>query len=231
MRSSKWNDPAFYKGLPCDWAVNEGTPANLLEPALNADAKSGKVTDQSLLYPKRCLTETMVMYSPVGAPVPTNGTFVATSVMLLLPTSRGKLKIVSASPLNAPAIDTNFYDTETDRTALIHGVRRATKALLGTSAGKLYIQSEEAPSEMPALTENSSDADIDTRIRMAGLSHAHPAGTAAMGKVVDSQLRVKGVKGLRVADASIFPTAIGGHPQATLYGVAERAADILLQGS
>ena len=230
MGSSKWNDEAYYKGLPCDWAFNEGTPPNLLQPAFDADAKSGKVTDQSLLNPNRCLIETLVMYSPVGAPVPTDGTFIATSVMLLLPTSRGSLHILSASPLDAPAIDPNFYDTEIDRTALIHGIRRVLKALLGTSAGKSYIKSEEAPSGMPALTVESSDADIDTRIRMTGLSHAHSAGTAAMGKVVDSQLRVRGVKGLRVADASIFPTAVGGHPQATLYGVAEQAADILLQG-
>ena len=230
MGSSKWDDQAFYKGLPCDWAVNEGTPPDLLQPAFNADVKSGKVTDQSLLHPNRCLTETLVMYSPVGAPVPTDGTFIATSVMLLLPTSRGSLHIVSASLPDAPAIDPTFYDTETDRTALIHGVRRVLKALLGTSAGKSYIKSEEAPPGMPALTVESSDTDIDTRIRMTGLSHAHSAGTAAMGKVVDCQLRVKGVKGLRVADASVFPTAIGGHPQATLYGLAEQAADILLQG-
>ena len=230
MGSPNCDDQIFNKGLPCDWAVNEGTPPNLLQPALNADVKSGKETDQSLLHPKRCLTETMVMYSPMGAPVPADGTFVTTSVMLLLPTSRGSLHIVSASPLDAPAIDPNFYDTETDRTALIHGVRRVMKALLGTSSGKLYIQNEEAPPDMPNLTEESSDADIDMRIRMTGLSHAHSAGTAATGKVVDSQLRVKGVKGLRIADASIFPTAIGGHPQATLYGVAEQAADILMQG-
>lgn len=228
MGTPKWEDQAFYKGLPCDWAVNEGTPANLLKPALEADAKSGKVTDQSLL--DRCLVETMVIYSPVGAPVPTDGSFVSTSVMLLLPTSRGSVYINSDSPVDAPAIDTNFYDTETDRTALIHGVRRVIKALLGTSAGKSYIESEGAPTGMPALTEESSDADIDTRIRMTGLSHAHSAGTAAMGKVVDAELRIKGVKGLRVADASIFPVAVGGHPQATLYGVAEQAADLLLQG-
>ncbi len=61
------------------------------------------------------------------------------------------------------------------------------------------------------------------------MSHAHSAGTAAMGKVVDTQLRVKGVRGLRVADASVFPVAIGGHPQATLYGVAEQAAEMILQ--
>ena len=228
MGTPKWDDQAFYKGLPCDWAVNEGTPPNLLQPAFDADAKSGKVTDRSLLHPNRCLTETLVMYSPLGAPVPTDGTFIATSVMLLLPTSRGNVQILSASPLDAPAIDANFYSTETDRTALIHGVRRVLKALLGTSAGQSYIKSEEAPPGMPALTVESSDADIDTRIRMTGLSHAHSAGTAAMGKVVDSQFRVKGVKGLQVVDASVFPTAIGGHPQATLYGVAEQAADLLL---
>ena len=230
MGTPRWDDPAFHKGLPCDWAVNEGIGPNLLQQALKADAKKGKETDQSLLSPKRCLTETMVVYSPLGAPVPTDGSYLATSVMLLLPTSRGSVYITSASPMDAPAIDPNFYDTETDRTALIHGVRRVLYALLGTLAGKSYIKSEVAPPDMPVLTENSSDTEIDARIRMTGLSHAHAAGTAAMGKVVDTQLRVKGVRGLRVADASIFPTAMGGHPQATLYGVAEHAADILLQG-
>ena len=82
---------------------------------------------------------------------------------------------------------------------------------------------------MPALAEKSSDAEIDARIRATGASHAHAAGTAAMGKVVDTHLRVKGVKGLRVVDASIFLVAIGGHPQATLYCIAEQAAEMILQ--
>ena len=51
-----------------------------------------------------------------------------------------------------------------------------------------------------------------------------------MGKMVDTHLRVKGVKGLRVADASVLPIAIGGYPQATLYGIAEKAPEIILQG-
>ncbi|KAL9130377.1 MAG: hypothetical protein Q9217_001435 [Psora testacea] len=220
---------AFYKGLPCDWAVNEGVPPQSLEPALQADVAGGKMSDQSLLDPTRCLVETMVLYSPVGAPAPVNGSYLATSVMLLVPTSRGSVKIISASPTDDPAIDPNFYDTEVDRTALIYGTRRVIKALLGTSAGRSYIECEEAPPGIPALKVESSDADIDARIRMAGMSHAHSAGTAAMGKVVDSQLRVKGVKGLRIADASVFPVAIGGHPQATLYGIAEKASDLILQ--
>ena len=229
MGAEKWDDQNTYRGLPCDWAVNEGTPPDLLGPALQADMKSGKVADQSLLDPRRCLVETMIVYSPVGAPVPVDGTLITSSVMLLLPTSRGSVRIRSASPTESPVIDTKFYDTETDRTALIHGVRRVINLLLGTSIGKSYIESETAPPEMPPLTEASSDADIDSRIRMTGLSHAHSAGTAAMGKVVDSELRIKGVKGLRVADASIFPTPIGGHPQATLYGVAEQAANMILK--
>ena len=229
MRTHLWSDPAFYKGLPCDWAVNGGVPLHLLEPALRADAANGKLSDVSLLEPKRCHIETMVVCSPVGAPVPMDGSYIATSVMLLVPTSRGSVSIVSTSPDDAPAIDPNFYDTEFDRSALIYGTRRVTTALLGTSAGQAYIDSEGAPPGMEPLTMESSDADVDARIRMAGLSHAHSAGTAAMGKVIDTHLCVRGVKGLRVADASVFPVAIGGHPQATLYGVAERAAEMILR--
>ena len=229
MGSPQWDDPAFHKGFPCDWIVNEGLPPRLLEPALQADAARGKVSDASLLDPTRCFVETMVAYSTVGAPVPTDGSYVATSVMLLVPTSRGSVKITSASPTDAPAIDTNYYDTEVDRAALIYSTRRVANALLTTPAGSSYIECEGAPPGMSPLTAKSSDAEIDARIRMTGVSHAHSAGTAAMGKVVDTDLRVKGVRGLRVADASVFPVAIGGHPQATLYGVAEQAADILLQ--
>ena len=227
--SPRWEDPAFYKGLPCDWPVNEGMPSQLLGPAQLADAASGKVSDESILDPTRCLVETMVIYSPVGAPVPIDGSYIATSVMLLVPTSRGSINIISTSPTDAPAVDPNYYDTEVDRVALIYGTRRIIKALLGTVGGRSYIECEGAPPGISPLNLEYSDADIDTRIRMAGMSYAHSAGTAAMGKVVDTQLRVKGVRGLRVADASIFPVAIGGHPQATLYGVAEQAAEMILQ--
>ena len=70
MGTPHWDDPAFHKGMPCDWAVNDGVPPNLLQQASEADANNGKETNQSLLSPKRCLTETMVIYSLLGAPVP-----------------------------------------------------------------------------------------------------------------------------------------------------------------
>ena len=177
---------------------------------MELDFASGKLTDQSLMDPAKSLVETMVFYSPVGAPVPVDGSYIATSTMLLAPTSRGILQIVSSSPKDPPAIDPNFYDTEVDRTALIHGVRRTLGALLTTASGKEYIEREEAPQGTLRLSAESPDTDIHARIRMTGVSHAHAAGTAAMGKVVDACLRVHGIAGLRIADASILPVAIGG---------------------
>lgn len=102
--------------------------------------------------------------------------------------------------------------------------------MLDTAGGKEFIANEVTPPGMSELNLHSSDEEIDERIRSAGVAHAHAPGTAAMGKVVGPDLRVYGVEGLRVADASVFPVPIGGHPQATLYALAEQAADIILKG-
>jgi choline dehydrogenase-like flavoprotein len=80
---------------------------------------------------------------------------------------------------------------------------------------------------MDPLTVESTDDEIKDRIRAFGAPHFHPAGTCALGSVLDTELRVKGVQGLRVVDASVFPTPVGGHPQATLYGIAELAAAVI----
>ena len=103
------------------------------------------------------------------------------------------------------------------------------QALLDTSAGKAYIENETAPPGFPPLNSKSTHKEIEARIRATGASHDHPAGSAAMGKVVGTDLNVYGVRGLCVADASVLPVPIGGHPQATLYALAERAAELILQ--
>ena len=149
--------------------------------------------------------------------------------MLLVPTSRGIITITSASPSGASVIDPNYYHTEVDRSPLIYGTRHVAKVLLETFAGKDYIECEGTPPGNPPLNAGSADSDIDARIRASGMPYAHSAGTASMGKVVDSSFQVNGVSGLRVADASVFPVAIGGYPQATLYGIAEQAAEMILQ--
>ena len=234
MGTPLWKDPAYSKGLPCDFAVKEHVPDNLLSDALSSDSASD-VEASTLLNPTRCRVETMIVYAPAGAAhvklqLPMDGTHVASSVMLLLPTSRGHISLASASIADPPVIDPNYYATSTDRAALIYGTRRVMKALLDTKAGKTFIANEVTPPGMGDLTLHSKDEEIDKRIRSAGVSHAHASGTAAMGKVVDTNLRVYGVNGLRGADSSVFPVAIGGHPQATLYALAEQAAHIILTG-
>jgi choline dehydrogenase-like flavoprotein len=80
---------------------------------------------------------------------------------------------------------------------------------------------------MEPLTLQNSDKEIEDRIRLVGSPHFHVAGTRALGTVLDVELRVKGVQGLRVVNASISPAPLGGHPQASLYGIADLAAEMI----
>lgn len=221
MGTPKWNTPAYFKGIPCDWAVNEEVPSKLLQ--------AGKENDSSVPKANRCHIESTILYAPTGIPgIPMNGSFIASSVMLNLPTSRGSVTLASASPSDLPLITSNYFNTKTDVTSLIYGTRRMMQVLLETSAGKDYIEGEVVPPGQTQLTSESSDKEIELRIRAAGVSHKHASGTAAMGKVVMPNLKVVGVGGLRVVDASVLPVPIGGHTQATLYALAEQAAEIIL---
>lgn len=230
LGSPTLSDPAFIKGFPTDWAINQDVPRHVLEAAVHNDnARFSSSINESLLKPGRPLVETLVLYAPIGAPgIPLDGSFIMTSVMLLAATSRGTVSIRSSSPTDPPLVDSNYFDTETDRVTLVHGTRRTMQALLETSALADYVETEVPFSGMSTLSSQSSDDEFEARIRATGMAHYHPAGTAAMGKVVDPDLRVYGVQNLRVADASILPLSIGGHPQVTLYAVAEQAADIIL---
>jgi choline dehydrogenase-like flavoprotein len=216
-------DPAFVKGLPTDWAANEALPAPLLQEALLKDGDS--LDEHGLSKKGRTHVETMILYHPLAPGVPVDGSYIGTSVMLTLPTSRGKVDIASASPDDGPLIDPNYFTTAVDKEVLVHGVRRLLECLLSTSSGQEVIENEVAPGPgMQPLTVDSTREEIEDRIRSIGFPHFHPGGTCALGSVLDAELRVKGVQGLRVVDASVFPAPLGGHPQASLYCLAERAA-------
>ena len=226
------SNPAFVKGMPVDWAMKEPIPGEILSIALQRDSVP-EIDATAYSQPSRCHLETMIVYAPAGAEhvgleLPKDGTYISSSPMLNLPTSRGEVSLASTSISDPVVSDPNYYATATDRAALMYGARRLAQALKDTKAGKECILEEVAPPGLLELTSQSDDHIIDQRIRTVGLPHAHASGTMAMGKAVDTTLKVYGVEGLRVADASVFPVPISGHPQATLYALAEHAADIIL---
>ncbi len=149
-------------------------------------------------------------------------------VCQLRPESRGRVGLHSADPFADPAIFAGYLATEEDRRALRQGVAIARevadqKALTAIRAGEVE------PGESV-----SSDADIDAWIRRSAETIYHPVGTCRMGapddvmSVVDDQLRVIGLAGLRVIDASVMPTLVGGNTNAPTIMIAEKAADMIL---
>jgi len=145
-----------------------------------------------------------------------------------MPTSRGRVTLSSPNATDAPLIDPNFYGSEADRTMMRHGIRQVTKLFLDTPEGREMVESEVVPEGFKPFTLESTDAEIDERVGAVGGSFWHVAGSAAMGKVVDSELRVYGVKGLRVVDSSVLPVSIAAHYQVCIYALAEQAADLIL---
>jgi choline dehydrogenase len=150
----------------------------------------------------------------------------AISPVGLYPRSRGRLTLASADPLAAPSIDPNLLSNPADIQPLLRGMRLARKIFASTAfAG--YQAVETAPGE----ADQSDEALIDY-IRAQAYTVHHPVSTCRMGNdpdaVVDPQLRVVGLEGLRVADASIFPSIIGGNTNAAVVMIAEKAADLIL---
>lgn len=143
------------------------------------------------------------------------------------PTSRGSLRLRSGDPFEAPAIRPNYLDTEHDRLLMRRGMR-LVRRLAATSAMRAVLESEIRPG-----AGVDSDEALDAHVRAHAWTVFHPCGTCRMGdavdSVVDARLRVHGVAGLRVADASIFPTLPSGNTNAPAIMVGERASAFILE--
>jgi choline dehydrogenase-like flavoprotein len=231
MGTKAWTNPAFYIGLPVDWLVYSSLPFEPLKAALDVDGDEGD--EHGVLRAQRAHLEMLVPYVPAGAAVagvnvPIDGTYIGSFVGVMQPTSRGQISISSSNPLDPPVINPNYYASEVDRVQMRHGVREVLKLIYETVEGKSIVGSEVAPEGLPVLTTESTDEDIDARVRRVGITFYHAGGSASMGKVVDSECRVVGVKGLRVVDASVLPVSVSAHYQVPVYAVAERAADMIL---
>jgi len=149
------------------------------------------------------------------------------SAVHLRPDSRGSVMIKSADPLAPPAIRFNFLETRSDVQALTAGMRLA-RGFSQQPALQPYVAEELLPG--PAV---STDAEFEANIRETANSNLHPVGTCRMGPegdtVVDARLRVHGIAGLRVADASIMPTVPAGNTNAPSIMIGEKAAAMILE--
>jgi 4-pyridoxate dehydrogenase len=145
--------------------------------------------------------------------------------VLLRPASRGMIRLRSADPADRVRIYQNFLSDDRDLPVLRAGLKML-RDVAGQPALDRFRGREIGPG-----AEAQSDADLDSYIRAAGATAHHPCGTCRMGTdkdaVVDPRLRVHGIEGLRVADASIMPDLVGGNINAAVIMIAEKAADMI----
>lgn len=148
------------------------------------------------------------------------------SVCQLRPESRGEIHIRSHDPLDEPAIQPNYLSADTDQRAAVSGLR-FSRRLAGAEPLRDYIGDEYRPGQ-----RIESDAELLQFAHEYGATIFHPVGSCRMGSdtqaVVDSQLRVHGLSGIRVADASIMPNIVSGNTNAPSIMIAEKAAAMIL---
>lgn len=148
--------------------------------------------------------------------------------MVLRPTSEGALEITSSDPGAPVRIDPNYLGTEYDRAATANLLRRM-RAIFEQSPLAEHVSHETYPGPAVQSDEELVDAALD-----GGYCGYHATGTCAMGPsdddVVDNQLRVRGVDGLRVVDCSVLPTMVAGNLNGPMMAMAWRAADFIRHG-
>ena len=152
-------------------------------------------------------------------PPPDNG--FAFGPVVIKPTSRGKVGLRTPMADSKPTVKCNFLTTPEDRSSVLEGVKIALDIASQPALQALIRE----PLSVPA---SNSDADIMEWVERASQTVYHPTSTCAMGAVVDSELRVLGVEGLRVVDASVMPTITRANTHAATIMIAEKASDLIL---
>ena len=144
----------------------------------------------------------------------------------MVPTSRGFVRATSSDPFKKPTIQPNYLSTESDQLAVIRGLKWCRK-LLNTASLQPYLLAEILPG-----SHCQQDDDLLTYAAQSGTTVYHPVGSCRMGtdrtSVVDPQLRLKGMTGLRVVDASVMPTMVSANTNAATLMIAEKAAQLIL---
>jgi choline dehydrogenase len=164
-----------------------------------------------------------IAYHPPAMPGPAHGYTIGFSLML--PNSRGSVRLASSDPTTAPLIDPNFLGDERDLAVMVTALRMARE--VGEARALAPWRDKE---QLPGAAVNGDD-DLREYVRQATGPYFHAVGTCRIGNdplaVVDTELRVHGISALRVVDASVMPQIIGANPNATVLAIAERAASLI----
>jgi choline dehydrogenase-like flavoprotein len=162
-----------------------------------------------------------------GEPLHRFPAFTATACNLR-PQSRGHIRLKSADPFQAPAIQPNYLSDPADRRVAVDAIKLVRKIVTGSKTFAPY-----QPEEFKPGASITSDMDLAKAAGDIGTTIFHPVGTCRMGDdamaVVDNRLRLRGLGGLRIADASIMPTITSGNTNSPTIMIAEKAADMILQ--
>ncbi len=181
-------------------------------------------SDATLAEPDIKLLLVMALYADNGRQLSPHHGFAAHS-NVIRPESRGSVRLASANPLDAPLIDQNYLGSGEDRRIARAAVRLAREVFAQPAFDALRAE------ELEPGPGVQSDAQIDEFIRAKAEADYHSVGSCRMGQdalaVVDGQLRVRGLDGLRVVDASVIPHMIGGNTCMPVIMIAEKAADLI----
>ncbi len=179
--------------------------------------------------PEVSLPDLQMIFMPAhrnasGFPIPFGHGYGILNV-LLQPKSRGNVRIASKAPQDAPLIDPKFFDDESDFEPLLRGVDLSRRLFANPAFAAM-----KAVEILPGPNVQGTD-EIKASIRQTAVTVHHPIGTCKMGQdadaVVDTQLRVHGIDGLRVIDGSVMPLVVRGNTAASIMAIAEKASDLI----
>ena len=168
MGHPKFGGPNYEKGLPSDFVATMSVPREDMKKALSLDLGHDAPASHPMLAGQLSNLESYVVYAAANAAnpqIPFDGSHITTSICLMLPTSRGSIKLKDADARSPPVIDPNYFATEADRFALRWGLKRVAQVMLKTKEMQQTIFGETMAEGKPSLSPSSSDEDLDDLIQ------------------------------------------------------------------